>query len=148
MSCTEKHWLLKTNRGFHQKYIPQGTKVDWHSRDLSFVKQLIKLNDDLLWDLDSPRRSAKWWLKQITQISTIEKNLDKLPITTLFLKKYSEDIGTYQIRRLTKVLIEMKIQNKNFPRWIILRKAGLSDERMLPETIRFLVNVFKDQRLD
>ena len=70
-----------------------------------------------------------------------------LPITTLFLRKYSEDIGTYQIRRLTKVFIEMKIQNEIFPRWIILRKAGLSDERMLPETFRFLLSVLKDQRL-
>lgn len=144
----DKDWLLTTNKSFHQKFIPHGTKVNWPSRDLDYVRQLLGLDHALIWNLDSPRRSAKWWLKQITQISTIEKNLDKLPITTLFLKKYSEDIGTYQIRRLTKVLIEMKIQNENFPRWIILRKSGLSDERMLPETIRFLVNVFKDQRLD
>ncbi|MEC8056397.1 MAG: TnsD family Tn7-like transposition protein, partial [Pseudomonadota bacterium] len=51
----DKQWLLDTNQAFHQKYIPQGTKVDWHSRDLYFVKQLIKLNNTLLWDLDSPR---------------------------------------------------------------------------------------------
>jgi len=143
----DKNWLLATNKSFHQKFIPHGTKVDWSSRDLKYVRHLIQLQNALIWDLDSPRHSTKWWIKQISQASTIEKNLDMLPITTLFLRKYSEDIGTYQIRRLTKVFIEMKIQNEIFPRWIILRKAGLSDERMLPETFRFLLSVLKDQRL-
>ena len=138
----DKHWLLETNQGFHQKYIPQGTKVDWHSRDLSFVKQLIKLNNDLLWDLDNPRRSAKWWMKQTSHVSTIEKNLYMLPLTKLFLEKYSEDIGTYQIRRLTKTFIEMKTKAEVLPRWRILRKAGLSDERMVSEAARFLLKVF------
>lgn len=137
----DKHWLLETNQGFHQKHIPQGTKVDWHSRDLFFIKQLIELNNDLLWDLDSPRRSAKWWMKQTSHVSTIEKNLDMLPLTKLFLEKYSEDIGTYQIRRLTKTFIEMKIKDDVLPRWRILRKAGLSEERMVSEAARFLLNV-------
>lgn len=137
----DKHWLLETNRGVHQKYIPQGTKVDWHSRDLSFAKQLIKLNNNLLWDLDSPRRSANWWIKQIKCNSTIGKNHALLPITQLFLRKYSEDIGCYQIRRLSKVLIEMTISKKNLSRWIILRKAGLSDERLRIETNIFLTTI-------
>ena len=115
--------------------------MDWHSRDLLFVKQLINLNNDLLWDLDSPRRSANWWMKQTSYISTIEKNLDMLPLTKLFLEKYSEDIETYQIRRLTKTFIEMKIKGEVLPRWRILRKAGLNDERMVSEAARFLLNV-------
>ena len=115
--------------------------MDWHSRDLFFVKQLIKLNNDLLWDLNSPRRSAKWWMKQTSHVSTIEKNLDMLSLTKLFLEKYSEDIGTYQIRRLTKIFIEMKIKAEVLPRWRILRKAGLSDERMVSEAARFLLKV-------
>ncbi|MCA4789940.1 TnsD family Tn7-like transposition protein [Acinetobacter towneri] len=143
----DKDWLLSINITFHKGFIPQGTKIDWHKRDLTYTRQLIALYHNLIWDVDSPRRSAKWLIKQISPVSTIEKNLEMLPITSIFLKKYSEDIGTYQIRRLTKVFIEMKIKNETFPRWIILRKAGLSDERMLPETKRFLLNVFHDQRL-
>ncbi|MFX2101665.1 TnsD family Tn7-like transposition protein [Acinetobacter baumannii] len=137
----DNNWLLETNQTFHQKYTPQGTKVDWHSRDLFFVKQLIKLNNDLLLDLNNPRRSANWWIKQTSHVSTIEKNLDLLPLTKLFLEKYSEDIGTYQIRRLTKTFIEMKIKGEVLPRWRILRKAGLSDERMVSEAALFLLNV-------
>ena len=143
----DKDWLLKINQTFHQGFIPHGAKVDWHKRDLAYTRQLIQLYNNLIWDLNTPRRSAKWWLKQISPVSTIEKNLEILPITALFLKKYSEDIATYQIRRLTKVFIEMKIKDETLSRWIILRKAGLSDERMFPETIRFLLNIFKNQRL-
>jgi hypothetical protein len=101
----DKNWLLATNKSFHQKFIPHGTKVDWSSRDLKYVRH-HPAPECLIWDLDSPRHSTKWWIKQISQASTIEKNLDMLPITTLFLRKYSEDIGTYQIRRLTKVLLK------------------------------------------
>ncbi|KXO80018.1 transposase [Acinetobacter venetianus] len=137
----DKNWLLETNQRFYKKNIPQGTKVDWYYRDLFFVKQLIQLNNNLLWDLDSPRRSANWWIKQIKYKSTIGKNLALLPITQLFLRKYSEDIGCYQIRRLSKVIIEMTIYQKNLSRWVILRKAGLSDERLRIETNSFLTTI-------
>ncbi|MDX8158771.1 MULTISPECIES: TnsD family Tn7-like transposition protein [Acinetobacter] len=134
----DKNWLLDTNQVFHQKYIPQGTKVDWHSRDLGFVKQLIKLNNDLLWDLDSPRRSAKWWMKQILHSSTIEKNLSLLPLTELFLRKYNESIGFYQIRRISRALIKLQLEHQNNHRWRVLRLSGLSEERLTEEASSFL----------
>jgi len=144
----DQDWLLKINQAFHQGFIPHGDKVDWHSRDLSYVKQLIQLYNDLIWDLDSPRRSAKWWIKQTNYVSTIEKNLNRLPLTQSFLKKYNEDISNYQIRRLTHVFIELKIQNQDLPRWIVLRKAGLSDERMTSETTKFLNMALQYLRLN
>ena len=144
----DKDWLLPINQTFHQSFIPQGIKVDWHKRDLIYVRQLIRRYNDLIWNIDSPRRSTKWWLKQITNVSTIEKNLYRLPITQAFLKRYSEDVSSYQIRRLTKVFIEIKIQNENFPRWVILRKAGLSNERMTSETTKFLNTALQYLRLN
>lgn len=131
-------WLLETNQAFHQKYIPQGTKVDWHSRDVFFVKKLIRLNNDLLWDLDSPRRSANWWMKQISHASTIEKNLNTLPLTKLFLKRYSESIDCYQIRRISRTLIKIQLEHKNNHRCCVLRLSGLSEERLTKEANSFL----------
>ncbi len=144
----DKHWLLKINRTFHQGFIPQGAKIDWYKRDLAYARQLIRLYNDLIWDVDSPRRSAKWWLTQITHVSTIEKNLYRLPITQSFLKHYNEDISSYQIRRLTQVFIEIKMQSQDLPRWRILRKAGLSDERMTAETTKFLNMALQYLRLN
>lgn len=144
----DKAWLLKINQDFHQGFIPHGDKVDWRRRDLTYVKQLIRLYNDLIWDIESPRRSAKWWLKQTSYVSTIEKNLYRLPLTQSFLKRYNEDISSYQIRRLTQVLIETKTKNQDLPRWIILRKAGLSDERMSSETTKFLNMALQFLRLN
>lgn len=76
---------------FSPKVYSHGTKVDWSSRDLKYVRHLIQLQNALIWDLDSPRHSTKWWIKQISQVSTIEKTWI-YSITTLFLRKYSEAI--------------------------------------------------------
>ena len=102
-----------------------------------YVRQLIQLNNALIWDLEGSRRSAKWWLKQTLMSNTLEKNLHKLPLIQLFLERYSEDISCYQIRRLTKVFIDIKINKQPIPQWRILRKAGLSEERMTSETKNF-----------
>lgn len=144
----DKDWLLNINQTFYQGFIPHRNKVDWRKRDLIYARQLIRFYNDLIWDVDSPRRSAKWWLKQTSYASTIEKNLYRLPLTKSFLKRYNEDIGSYQIRRLTQVFIEIKMQNQDFPRWKILRKAGLSDERMTSETTKFLDRVLQYIRLN
>ena len=134
----DKDWLLQINQNFHQKFIPQGTKIDWHKRDFLYVKQLIQLKNTLIWDLDSPRRSVKWWLKQTSTSNTLEKNLHRLPLIKDFLERYCEDISCYQIRRLTKVFIDSNINKQPLPQWRILRKAGLSEERMTSETKKFL----------
>ena len=136
-----KVWLLKTNQDYHQKHVPNGVLIDWKARDKKIVRQLIQLNSRLVNELDGPRRSAKWWSNQVGGTSTVEKNQNFLPLTRQFLKQYSEDISCYQIRRLTKVLIQMELDSDVFPRWIILRMAGVSDERMTPETVKFLSTV-------
>ena len=59
----------------------------------------------------------------------------------------SEDISSYQIRRLTQVFIEIKMQSQDLPRWKILRKAGLSDERMTIETTKFFNRALQYLRL-
>ncbi len=64
------------------------------------------------------------------------------------MKRYSEDISSYQIRRLTQVFIEIKMQSQDLPRWRILRKAGLSDERMTSETAKFLNMALQYLRLN
>ena len=80
----------------------------------------------------------KWWLKQTSTSNTLEKNLHKLPLIRCFLEQYCEDISCYQIRRLTKVFIDSNLNRQPLPQWRILRKAGLSEERMTSETKKFL----------
>ncbi len=134
----DKTWFINTNKNYHQRHIPKGFTVDWQSRDSEFVKSLIKVNDQVCFDLTLPRKSKKWWINQTYSVSTIEKNLDKLPLVSAFLNRYSEDVSNYQIRRLSHVLIDSVLNNQTLQRWEILRLAKLSDERITPESSRFL----------
>ena len=133
----DKTWLLSYNRSHHSKHIENGIKHDWGKRDRLYVRQLIKIKNTLIWNLDSPRRSSNWWLNQAKASSTVEKNLDKLPLISSFLSRYSESVSDYQIRRLTRVYISRISSGESLSDWIILRKAGLSEQRLTAEASRF-----------
>lgn len=134
----DKAWLMHTNKKIHRYHIPEGTKINWHQRDIEIVRSLIEKNKEIIWDMQTPRKSKKWWMQQTSSVSMIEKNLYKLPLVSAFLTRYSEDISDYQIRRLSHVLIESINKKQTLSRWVVLRKAKLSDERMTKETERFL----------
>lgn len=139
----DKVWLLQQNQLYHAKPIPQGRTVDWGFRDRAIVKRLIQIRDVSALDLSLPRWSKRWLLAQIKHSKSIEKNLKNLPITRKFLDKYSEDIGCYQIRRITQTIIELKKEGAELKRWVVLRRSGLSDERMTDETRLFLTQVLR-----
>ena len=61
-----------------------------------------------------------------------------MPVVSKFLDQYSEDISDYQIRRLSRVLIDSLLNKEALQRWEVLRLAGLSDERITHESSRFL----------
>ena len=133
----DKTWLLSYNKSHHSRHIENGLKHDWSKRDRLCVRQLISIKNTLTWDLDSPRRSSNWWLKQSKTSSTVEKNLKKLPLVSSFLSRYSESVSDYQIRRLTRVYISRISQGISLSDWIILREAGLSEQRLTLEANRF-----------
>lgn len=134
----DKTWLLTQNKRFHVLPTSSRKKVNWPLRDWQLVKQLFKLFYKSLDDLNLPRQSRNWYLKQLPQHSTVEKNLHQLPLTNKFLNIYSEDISDYQIRRITRTIIQFCIFNQHQAGWKILRKSGLSEERFTDEALKFL----------
>lgn len=142
----DKDWLLQQNRPLHHKHIPDGPIVDWGLRDRLYLRQLSQLMDRIDNDLAVPRYSKNWLISQLHRPKTVEKNLDKLPITRQFLDRYSEDIASYQIRRMTRAIIYCREESLALRRWIILRQSGLSDERITSEAQRFLDNVLRIER--
>ncbi|MCU9998203.1 TniQ family protein [[Pasteurella] aerogenes] len=133
----DKEWLVKEHEKYQNKHINTNHKYDWIKRDKNFVKELLIFKNSVIDDIDSARHSRNFWLKNTQNPSLIEKNLSKLPLVTAFLNRYSEDISDYQIRRLTNVYIN-RIQNQeSLSEWIILREAGLSEERLTEVAKRF-----------
>lgn len=128
----DREWLLKVNLKYQRKIVNPDIKADWPKRDRKTVKRLFKLLYKYELDLSSPRHSRNWFLKQLSCSSTVERNLHKLPLTYLFFQRYSEPVESYQIRRLTRVYSELRIERTTIKRWCLLRASGLSDERIVP----------------
>lgn len=97
---------------------------------MSITRQLIKIRKQRQLDIDAPRGLRNWYLSKIGQVSSVEKNLYKLPTASLFFKKYCESVTDYQIRRITLATSILKEQATITHSWRILRKAGLSKERI------------------
>ena len=137
-----KDWLLQINQTaiMTPLSLPK-PRVDWSIRDRQFMKQLIKIRDELLEDLDSPQWTKKFLIKQLGHVSLIEKNWHFLPLTKAFLERYAESVDCYQIRRLTRTYIRQQTENKYYPPSVFLRLAGLSPQRLTPEARRFFDNI-------
>jgi hypothetical protein len=140
-----KDWLLQINQTaiMTPLSLPK-PRVDWSIRDRQFMKQLIKIRDELLEDLDSPQWTKKFLIKQLGHVSLIEKNWHFLPLTKAFLERYAESVDCYQIRRLTRTYIRQQSKNKYYPSSVFLRKSGLSEQRLTPEAHRFFNNIWEE----
>ena len=126
----DRDWLIATNRQFKQSSAGHIERINWHTRDSSITRQLVNIRKQHQLDIDAPRGSRNWYLSKLGQVSSVEKNLHKLPTVSLFFKKYCENVADYQIRRITLATSILKEQANPTYSWRILRKAGLSKERI------------------
>ncbi len=137
----DTRWLLKANRRCKlAKYI-DWQRIDWQGRDREVVKALVQIQKHSELDLWLPRMSRNWWLKQLGNSSSIEKNLHRLPLVVSFFARYAESTEDFQIRRLTRELIDQTDAAIGLKRCMLLRDASLSEERLRPLTRRFLGKV-------
>ena len=140
----DRDWLIHWNQQHKLERLASGPRIDWDQRDRIVVRQLLKIIKDLDNSLDHPRVTSNWLLKKIPTGTSLAKNLHKLPLVSLCLKRYSERIEDYQIRRISKVFIELKEENIELKRWRLLRRATLSKERITEEAQQFLEMVCEE----
>lgn len=74
--------------------------VNWHQRDLKYVRKLIYINQKSKDNLHTPRQSTNWYLMQLPEHATISHNLYRLPMVSKFLIRYAENVTEYQLRRI------------------------------------------------
>lgn len=137
----DRDWLLTVNRAFSRRQRHAQFRVDWCERDKTAVKRLFRIMNGTGRDLTAPRRSTVWYMNQFANKSTIEKNLKKLPLCKRFLEVYSESVGDYQVRRITAVVAGLVNVNEDIKHWVVLRQAGLSEERLTPQAKYFLEEI-------
>lgn len=137
----DRTWLLQFNAEYHQRKPNPQLKSDWHKRDLMLVRRLLRWFRASEIDYSVPRLSANYLLSQLKNKSTVEKNLNKLPLVHTFLQRYSETITEYQLRRLSNACIQAYRETSQLKSWVILRQAGLSKERLTADSKRVLAEL-------
>lgn len=137
----DRDWLLKTNQVNRRPEPKHKAKVDWQKRDRDTVKKLIGICESSELQPDIPRRSINWYLNQFEHKASIEKHLKLLPLCRLFFDRYCENIFEYQIRRITRTVISIMLDDEPLKRWQVLRKSGLSEERLTEQASLFLKEI-------
>lgn len=126
----DKAWLITINSQYKKPSISINHRVNWRSRDLQFVRELLNIRDDYEYALNSPRHSRNWYFSKMDHAPTVEKKLSKLPLCQSFFNKYCESIEEHQIRRISYAVIRLNKQQQAIKRWKVLRLSGLSEERL------------------
>lgn len=140
----DRDWLVHWNQQHKQERLAPAPRVDWNQRDRIAVRQLLRIIKRLDSSLDHPRATANWLLKQIPNGTSLAKNLQKLPLVAFCLKRYSERVEDYQIRRISHAFIKLKQEDVELRRWRLLRSATLSKERITKEAQVFLEMVCEE----
>ena len=133
----DRQWLMVTNAG---RKVEHGNhrQIDWARRDRQLAKRLIRIEGESRENLSDPRQSQAWFLSQLPHSASVEKNLHRLPLCRAFLVKYAESLGEYQVRRLTKVLINDALAGRARKKWELERLCGLQTSRTTELARRFL----------
>lgn len=140
----DRDWLVHWNQQHKLERLAPTPRVDWGQRDRIAVRQLLRIIKRLDSSLDHPRATSSWLLKQTPNGTSLAKNLQKLPLVALCLKRYSESVEDYQIRRISQAFIKLKQEGLELRRWRLLRGATLSKERITKETQNFLKTVCEE----
>ena len=105
-------------------------KVDWGKRDRMIVRELLAIERTVWQDLEGPRRSRNWYVKQVASGKILEKKLSKLPLCQAFFIRHAETIDEYQARRLACIFVRLVLTNEWLtPIYEIERIAGLDQEK-------------------
>lgn len=93
---SSKDWLSANSPP--KTVIKRSPRIDWHKRDLEVLREIkehvifLKNNDQ------SKRMTIKEFGFAINNLSLLEKKLEKMPYTALFLKSIKEDFFEYNIK--------------------------------------------------
>ncbi|WP_259781011.1 TnsD family Tn7-like transposition protein [Aestuariispira ectoiniformans] len=138
----DRDWLLRVNE--NHKFVGEGRqrRVDWKARDYEVCRRLIAIRRQVQRHLDHPKRwSASWYLGHFTNGSTLEKNLDKLPLSRSFLEKRAESIEEHQKRRCQVAYRQLVGAGCVPSAWRIKRLAGVRAETIRASTEVLIKNL-------
>jgi len=136
----DREWLLQTNASYRKSTRSKSKRVDWHIRDLEVLRRLRHVKKIYLESLDAPRRTKTWYCQKAECIS-YGKKMGKLPLSSHFLERNSENVAEYQIRRIIVAIQRHNSVEEKLTYSQLLRHTGLSESRMKEQTRLFLQSI-------
>lgn len=125
-----RDWLMSVNSRSKMVGAVVNNRVNWAQRDGQVAEELRAVCESLSLDKHSPKLSKAFLIQKLSNRATVEKNLHRLPRCSALLDLYAEGTAEFQVRRLTREYKSALEGGENIRRWSLLRKAGLSDERI------------------
>jgi len=124
----DKDWLHE-NSPKRLRVKVENNRVNWQERDQEILQRVQKAKEGLL--------NMKGKLKRITvkslgdiigERALLEKHLDRLPKTKIFIEQVQETDQDFRLRRVKQVMKEMISEGKLIKAWEVLRKAGIKSK--------------------
>ncbi len=138
----DRFWLQSHSPKQKRKGNHSEKRVDWRARDFRLARAVLKQIKRFLAKDVNRRVSGTFVLKELKMASVFEKNKLRFKLTQRVLQKYAETVEAYQMRRIDRVVAEMKSRGEKVKEWKIFREARLRD------TISTQVKAFVQKKLD
>ena len=123
----DKKWI-NNNLPLKTKCINHNKIVDWNTRDNDLIA-LIKIKYEEMLNKEIPIRITKSSIgKALGILTTLEKNLNKLPETEKYLNEIIENVEEFRIRRCKKIISNKIDTGESIKIWEIQRIAGIRSE--------------------
>ncbi len=131
-------WFLAFNDEHGINPESQKQRVNWEARDKRIVRQLIMVKKQHVNQLHHPQKTRNWYLSQLDNHSSVEKNLPRLPLVKLFFERHCEQLADYQIRRISRAMADAQTSGQSIKQWHVLREARLSEDRITEKARDYL----------
>jgi hypothetical protein len=133
----DRNWLNDVNNKYRRTTRSKNRRVDWNERDRLVLERLKAIKQEHANNLEDPRRSTSWYLTQ-SGCRHLSRKIGQMPLSAAFLESSSEDVASYQIRRVVRAIVNHNSPSGEMPYWKLLRLSGLSEQRMYDRTRLFL----------
>lgn len=142
-------WLLGILPLYKKELSHKGKIVDWNQRDKEILIKLQEAYYNILKSDKSVRVCISSVGSTCEKLSTIEKNIDKLPKCKAYLEEIIESVEEYQVRRCKKIIDDKNNKNELIRIWEIQRIAGIrtKDFERINNIILQYINEIGDKRL-
>jgi len=126
-------WLFRNDKSWLMEHSPKPTRiittnlrVNWGQRDEEVLPLVQTEVTRILTSDGKPERiSISRIGKRIGYLSLLEKHLNKMPQTKVYLESVKETVEDFQMRRIKWAIREIEHEGLDLQWWRIVRKAGI-----------------------